>query len=119
MPKTPPTARRPCSRINHAATVTLRGCLYTSNRRQSETLEFGCYLIDSRLEITIGDWLNICRDSDKTPAAMASNKSGHPRRDTRQFNLNFFVNVSSDQGSEPISPIPMDDGGKVGNAPLV
>ena len=33
--------------------------------------------------------------------------------------LNFFVKVSSDQGSEPTSPVPMDDGGEVGNAPLI
>ena len=50
---------------------------------------------------------------------MVPNKSRHPRCDTRQLNLNFFVNVSSDQGSEPTSSVPMDDGGKVGNAPLV
>ena len=37
----------------------------------------------------------------------------------RQLNLNFFVNISSDQGSEPTSPVPMDNGGKVQNAPLV
>ena len=50
---------------------------------------------------------------------MAPNKSGCPRRDTRQLNLNFFVNVSSDQGSKPTSHVPMDNGGEVGNAPLV
>ena len=61
----------------------------------------------------------ICRNSDKTPTAMASNKSGCPRHDIRQFNLNFFVNIFSDQGSEPTSHVPMDDGGEVGNAPAV
>ena len=50
---------------------------------------------------------------------MAPNRSGRPRCDTRQLNLNFFVNVSSDQGSKPTSPVPMDDGGKVGNALFV
>ena len=50
---------------------------------------------------------------------MAPNRSGRPRRDTRQLNLNFFVNVSSDQSFEPTSLVPMDDGGEVGNAPPV
>ena len=50
---------------------------------------------------------------------MVPNRSGRPRCDTRQLNLNFFVNISSDQGSEPTSLVPMDNGGKVGNAPLV
>ena len=36
-------------------------------------------------------------------------RSRRPRRDMRQLNLNFFVNVS-DQGPEPSSPTPMDDG---------
>ena len=35
-------------------------------------------------------------------------RSGRPRRDMRQLNLNFFVNVS-DEGPEPSSPTPMDD----------
>ena len=77
-PEALPAARRLYSHINHTTSMTLRGCLYASNHRQSETSEFGCCLIDSHLEISIGDWLNICRDSDRTPAAMVSNSLGCP-----------------------------------------
>ena len=35
-------------------------------------------------------------------------RSGRPRRDMKQLNLNFFVNVF-DQGPERSSPTPMDN----------
>ena len=79
-PETLPAARHPAHalaalplQLYEAACMRriVDGRMHESKRRWSEISKSGCCLIDSCLEISIGNWLNICRDLDRTPAAMA------------------------------------------------